>query len=280
VTRDRDTTSMSPLRARHDDSVGAAVNLRLFTRPALKQRKTTEICGRIRTLIVSGKLKPGTQLPPEIELAEAFGISRNTLRDALNILHQEGTIIRRHGLGTFVTQQLLMPNRLDLNISTTELIRSTGWEPGDAQINVRQVQAEEIWADLLDTALGTPLIEVERVRTAGGKRVVYSSDRFLAQFLDLCRPSMGLSGVERFLLQKKSMYYLFEHRLGLSMAYGVATIKPAVADSHLAEKLLVPQGTQLMFLAQTDYNTGGRPLLASHEYHLADVYSFTVYRKR
>jgi len=271
---------MLSLLVPEEDIVRSASDLRLFTRPALKQRKAREICDRVRALIVSGKLKPGTQLPPELELAEAFGVSRNTLRDSLNILHQEGTIIRRHGVGTFVTRQLLVPNRLDVNLSTTELIRSTGWEPGDAKIDVRMVEAEEDWADVLDTPPGALLIEVERVRTAGEKRVVYSFDRFPAQLLELSHPPMGVSEVEGFLLQQKSMYQLLERRLGLSMAYGVATIKPATADAQLAERLQVPEGTQLMFLAQTDYNAGGQPLLASHEYHLADVYSFTVYRKR
>jgi DNA-binding GntR family transcriptional regulator len=271
---------MSSLLPPEEDVVRSPSDLRLFTRPALKQRKAREICEYVRELIVSGKLKPGSQLPPEVELAEAFGVSRNTLRDSLNILHQEGTILRRHGVGTFVTRQLLVPNRLDVNLSTTELIRSTGWEPGDAEIHLRTVEADDDWADVLDTSPGALLIEVERVRIAGEKRVVYSLDRFPARLLELGRPPMGVPDVERFLLEQKSMYQLLEHRLGLSMAYGVATIKPATADAQLAERLHVPEGTQLMFLAQTDYNAGGQPLLASREYHLADVYSFTVYRKR
>lgn len=271
---------MSSLQVPEEDVVRPNVDLRLFTRPAVKQRRTREICEQIRALIVSGKLKPGTQLPSEVELAGAFGTSRNTLRDALNILHQEGTIIRRHGVGTFVTRQLLMPNRLDVNLSTTELIRSTGGEPGDAQFNVRQIQAEEFWADALDTSIGAPLIEVERVRTAGERRVVYSIDRFPQSLLGLSQPPMTPADVEPYLLQEQSIYRLLEGRLGLSMAYGLATLKPAIADARLAHMLLVPEGTQLMFLGQTDYNGGGQPLLVSHEYHVADVYSFTVYRKR
>lgn len=264
-----------------DDELNpSSLDLRLFTRPALARRKTREMCDHIRTLIATSVLKPGAQLPSEVELAEAFGVSRNTLRDALNILHQEGTIIRRHGVGTFVTRQLLMPNRLDVNLSTTELIRSTGWEPGDAEIGVRTVEANEETADLLDVSPGSPLVEVERVRTAGDKRVVYSFDRFPAQLLDLSRPRMSVADIGPFLREQKSVYQFFEHCLGLSMAYAVATVKPWTADAQVAECLRVPEGTQLMVLAQTDFNAGGRPLFASHEYHIADAYSFTVYRKR
>jgi GntR family transcriptional regulator len=271
---------MSSLPSPEADVVRSPTDLRLFTRPALKQKKALGICERVRALIVSGKLKPGTQLPSEVELAEAFGVSRNTLRDSLNILHQEGTILRRHGVGTFVTHQLLMPNRLDVNLSTTDLIRSTGWEPGDAEMSVRMVEAEGELADLLDTSPGRPLVEIERVRTAGAKRVVYSFDRFQAKFLELSPSPLSIPEVVRFLREQKSMYRLLEQRLGLTLAYAVATIKPATADENLAERLQVPAGTQLMYLVQTDFDAGGQPLFVSHEYHIADVYSFTVFRKR
>lgn len=271
---------MSSLPSPEADVSRSAIDLRLFTRPALRQKKALAICERVRALIVSGKLKPGTQLPSEVELAEAFGVSRNTLRDSLNMLHQEGTINRRHGVGTFVTHQLLMPNRLDVNLSTTELIRSTGWEPGDAEIAVRIIPAAEELAGLLDMTPGAMLVEVERVRTAGTKRVVYSFDWFPAEFLDLSPSHVGAPEVREFLRLEKSMYHLLEERLGLSMAYAVATIKPATADGNLSQRLGVPEGTQLMYLSQTDYDAVGQPLFLSHEHHLADVYSFTVFRKR
>lgn len=257
----------------------ATTDLHLFAQHAPKQRKTKEVSARIRALIVNGDLKPGTQLPSEVELAEAFGISRNTLRDALNILHQEGTLFRRHGVGTFVTQQLLMPNRLDVNLSTTELIRSTGREPGDAHMTARETIADEALADILDTDVGDPIIEVERLRSASDKPLVYSLDYFSVHYLTSCRPPMAPPDVVAYLLEKKSIYQLFEERFGMSVDYGVATIKPALADARLAENLKVSEGTLLMVLDQTDYNARGQPLMASHEYHVADVYSFTVYRK-
>ena len=53
-------------------------------------------------LIEHGTYEPGEQLPSEKELSVKLGISRSTLREALLNLEQEGIVIRRHGVGTFV----------------------------------------------------------------------------------------------------------------------------------------------------------------------------------
>src|SRR5512142_874888 len=55
-----------------------------------------------RALLRSGKYAPGDRLPTEIELSQQWGISRPTLREALRLLEEEGSIVRRHGVGTFV----------------------------------------------------------------------------------------------------------------------------------------------------------------------------------
>src|SRR5215470_13900354 len=86
----------------------------------------------IRRAVREGRLKPGEQLPSEPELAESLGVSRSTLRDALRILVSEGTLLRRRGVGTFVSTDPLMSiqDGLENLSSTSELIRNHGYEPG------------------------------------------------------------------------------------------------------------------------------------------------------
>ncbi|MBL8308708.1 MAG: GntR family transcriptional regulator [Rubrivivax sp.] len=59
--------------------------------------------------ILEGSLKPGDKLPAEREFAQAFGVSRPTLRQALQTLAAKGLLDTRHGGGTFVTDRLLAP---------------------------------------------------------------------------------------------------------------------------------------------------------------------------
>ena len=101
-----------------------------------KQPLSRVLGDQFRSLLQQGILKPGTQLPPELDFAKTLDISRMTLRQALNILEREGTIIRRQGIGTFLTAQPLLPNRVDLNLGVTENIISMGLEPGVRDIAV------------------------------------------------------------------------------------------------------------------------------------------------
>lgn len=68
----------------------------------LSQRRSDEALRQILDLIFQGKLPPGSRLPAERELAELIGVSRNTLRDALNKLEARGYIERRDRSGNYV----------------------------------------------------------------------------------------------------------------------------------------------------------------------------------
>lgn len=57
-------------------------------------------------MILEGSLKPGQRLPPEGELAQQFGVSRPSLRDAIQTLAARGLLVSRQGGGNFVTENL------------------------------------------------------------------------------------------------------------------------------------------------------------------------------
>ena len=235
---------------------------------------------RLRTLLQEGTLKPGTQLPPEPEMAKALGVSRMTLRQALNILEREGTIVRRQGVGTFLTAQPLLPNRLDLNLGVTENIKSMGLEPGVSDITVEIIWADEQLAGHLDLPEETQLLDLQRIRTANGKPVVVTRDLFPIEFLQQARDKVTLEEFSDLIHREPSLYVIFETHLGLIVDYGVARIRPLAADAHLARQLGVAEDSALMYMEQIDYDSDGRPLLISYEYHVPDVYEFTIYRKR
>jgi GntR family transcriptional regulator len=245
-----------------------------------KQPLSRVIGERLRTLLQQGTLEPGAQLPPEPEMAEALGVSRMTLRQALNILEREGTIVRQQGVGTFLTAQPLLPNRLDLNLGVTENIRSMGLEPGVSEINIKIISADEQWAGHLDIPVGTQVVDLWRTRTANGKPAVATRDLFPMSFLDQARAKVTEQEFSDFLYQDLSLYTIFEDRLGLFVDYGVARLRPQLADAYVAQQLGVAEGSALMYIEQIDYDSDGQALLVSYEYHVPDVYEFTIYRKR
>jgi GntR family transcriptional regulator len=60
---------------------------------------------------------------------------------------------------------------------------------------------------------------------------------------------------------------------------GVASLRPANADRQLADLLAVPEGTLLLYIHQVDFDGQGRPVLLSHEHHVADAFEITVVRR-
>ncbi len=69
------------------------------------------IAARLRQQILSGHYRPGLPLPSERTLGEEFGVARETVRKALNVLHSEGLLVRRSGQAVEVREQ---PERQDL----------------------------------------------------------------------------------------------------------------------------------------------------------------------
>ena len=70
--------------------------------PIQQKRIYEEISARLQTLVQSDNLKPGDRLPPERQLATMFGVSRNSVREAIKSLEQQGLLISRPGAGTYI----------------------------------------------------------------------------------------------------------------------------------------------------------------------------------
>lgn len=220
--------------------------------------------------MASGRIPPGSKLPPEPELAEELGVSRPTLREALRSLEEDGFVTRTRGAGTFTTHRPRLRNNLDVNFGVTEAIRAAAMSPGTIESTVHTQGARGDQASALDLREGDPVVILERVRTADQRPVVFSRDIISASRLSSSQiTKMPLDG---------SLYDLLE-RHDQAVAHGVVTIEPVRADKALARRLRIRTGGMLLYLNQIDYGSGGEPLLLSLEHHLADAFEFTVVRR-
>ena len=240
---------------------------------AKSERKTlTEIAQhQLRQAITAGTFRPGSQLPTEAELCGTLGVSRTVVREALRVLEDEGLIARRHGIGTFVRKQPILKN-LNFNFGITEMIESAGHKSGTSHLAIRKEKADEDKAEQLRVKLGTPLITIERVRTADGRPVVYSLDT-LAEAL------VQEADFDPQLLRTKSIYNILQTSLGQVIEYGIARLLPVAAPHHVAKQLRLPPNALTLYLFQTDYTSEDQPLVYSCEYHLPDAFDFVVWRR-
>jgi GntR family transcriptional regulator len=240
---------------------------------ARSERKTlTEIAEQeLRQAITRGTFRRGTQLPTESELCQMLGVSRTVVREALRVLEEDGLVARRHGVGTFVRDHPILKN-LNFNFGITEMIESAGLVPGTSHLAVQSESADQEKSEQLGVALGTPLVTVERVRTADGRPVVYSLDTLSQSLLQRVQ-------FDPQLLLTHSIYNILHTSLGEVIEYGIARLLSVAAPDFVSEKLKLPVNALTLYIVQTDYSPNDEPLVYSREYHLPDAFDFIVWRR-
>ena len=238
----------------------------------IEKKTLTEIAEQeLRQAIARGTFRPGAQLPTESELCQMLGVSRTVVREALRVLEENGLVIRRHGVGTFVRDHPILKN-LNFNFGITEMIESAGMTSGTSYLEIRSESADQEIAEQLRVPVGTPLVTVERVRTADGRPVVYSLDTLPESVLQRTE-------FDPQLLRTQSMYNILQASLGQVIDYGIARLLPMTAPDFVATKLDLPQGALTLYIVQTDYSPDDEPLVYSREYHLPDAFDFIIWRR-
>jgi GntR family transcriptional regulator len=88
-------------------------------------------------------MKSGDRLPSETELSEQLGVSRLTLREAINTLKHEGLVYSVQGKGTFVACNIeQISDTLNNNLGITEMIEASGYRPGVGNFEKKLVKAD------------------------------------------------------------------------------------------------------------------------------------------
>jgi GntR family transcriptional regulator len=232
----------------------------------------TQSCAEaLEEAIEAGTYRPGSRLPSEEELAEQLAVSRPTLRESLRLLEERGMISRRHGRGTFVRERPIQ-KELNRNFGITSMIRAAGYAPSARDGNIVSIAADEKLAEALGLNAGDPVWQIERVRLADERPVVFSIDalpEYLVTSEDL---DPVITGGEQ------SLYSLLHKLRGIVIYRGQAELIPCKATPQLRALLDVKPGAPLLCMRQIDFDQHGRAAVYSVEYHVADWVRFSVER--
>jgi GntR family transcriptional regulator len=223
----------------------------------------------LRRAIIGGEFPAGSKLPNEEALCTRFSVSRITLREAVRGLIEDGYVVRRQGAGTFVTSGPALRNSLDTNFSYTEYLESSGIKVSKKVLDARLVSGDDDVAADLDLGADDSFVVIRRVRIAGKRPAIYSIDSLPADIVDARRDLKAFSG---------SIYKLLSSR-GHDVDHARTIITPVLATSEIAKILDVPAGTPLQHLKQVDFNSAGRPVMRSLEWHVPSVIELRVYRR-
>jgi GntR family transcriptional regulator len=205
-------------------------------------------------------LDVGDALPSERRLAEELGVSRPTLRQAIDGLVAEGLLDRRHGSGTYVAEPRIAVS-LTMTSFTEDMIRR-GMKPGGRVLSFRTETA--------GARIGrrTALPPEEEVFTIRRLRL---ADETSMAIETLYLPRALLPGLRRHDLEGRSFYDLLRGS-GIAIASGTETIEPTVTTADEAAELGVPVHTPAFLFERVTRDAGGRPLEYVRSVYRGDRY--------
>lgn len=215
----------------------------------------------LRTAIESGYLAPDDALPPERDLATDFGVSRITVRKAIDGLVQEGLLVRRQGSGTFV--RVRVEKNFSKLTSFSEDMRARGRTPRSVWLRraAGTVTPEEAMS--LRSSPGTPVFRFHRIRYADDSPMALERATVLAD----CLPS--LEAVE------SSLYEALE-RSGHRPARALQRLRAVLFDAEQAELLAARERDPGLLVERIGFDRDGRAIEFSQSWYRGDTYDFVA----
>ena len=200
--------------------------------------------------IASGRLPPGSRLPSQRELADSFGVTLMTLRQALALLEADGLLVAKRGSGTYVSPR---PFAYDLGPlrSLAQEVREQGVALTTRVVSAGVVPAPAPVAARLGVA-GGRVFALERVRLVDGRPVVRQSS-FLPEPLGRRAAKADLA--------RRSLYDVLHEDLGVRVARAVETIQPVVLSGRDAALLARHPGAPALLSQRLTYDEGDRPVI-------------------
>jgi GntR family transcriptional regulator len=219
--------------------------------------------------IERGRRPPGSRMPPERALAEHFGVSRVTLRRALDELARAG-VVARSGARWVVASTAIgePPNVL---MSFTEMAASRDLKPGGRVLDRRARPATIEEAETLGLAPGAPLFELERLRSMDDVPILVDRTRI---------PLSLAPGLDEIDLRETSLYDVLEERFGMRPARARFTVDAIAADERRAALLGLEPGEPLLRCQQQTEDESGRQIELCEMVYRGDRYRFRATLQR
>lgn len=211
------------------------------------------------------QLAPGSAIATERVLSGRFGVSRTTVRQALQELAVEGLLQRFQGRGTFVAPPKLAQT-LQLT-SYTEDIAATGRRPASRLLDATVVPASADLAERLGLAQRAPVQRVERLRLADEEPMAVETVHLDAE---------RFSGIGAAIEQGASLYQVLHETYGVALVRAEETIETVLASPAEAALLATGTGLPLLLLTRTSWDELGRPVEYVRSLYRGDRYRFVA----
>lgn len=217
----------------------------------------------IHKRIESGEYIEGGIIPSERELAKDFGISRMTVRQALNQMVAEGSLTREKGRGTFVAKHKIQ----QMNISSfSETVRGKGMVPSTKVLYFKKENAGDDVSSILSLAKDEQVYVIKRLRFAN-EIPVGLEQVFI--------PVIYCPNLESHQLEA-SLYQLINEKYGFSIDYMDNIIEASVTTADERRLLNISTSTPVLRITGVSYISGGHKFSYERDIYRADQYSYNA----
>lgn len=218
----------------------------------------------LREMIRQEEYQSGKRLPNEVELSDKLGISRNTLRQAINKLVYEGLIMRKKGYGTTVAPSKVMGNARNW-MSFSQEMQALGVEVQNFELHLSWKKAPKECSEFMNIPEGTRVLCLERLRGRVDFPFVY--------FVSYFHPSINMTGEED---MNRPLYDMLADKYGVKVKISRELISAQSVDEKLAEKLEIEAGDPILVRKRFVYDEKTKPVEFNIGYYRADSFSYSI----
>ncbi|MFG2223259.1 GntR family transcriptional regulator [Streptomyces sp. NPDC048644] len=220
-----------------------------------------QLAQQLESAIENGRLAPGSLLGNEIELAGRLGLSRPTVRQAIQSLVDKGLLVRRRGIGTQVVHsQVRRPLELS---SLYDDLEAAGQKPATRVLRHTTTPADAEVAAALGVAEGAEVVLVERLRLTHGEPVAHLCNHLPA----------GLLRLETAALEETGLYRLMRSA-GITLHSARQAVGAKSATVEEGERLGEAEGAPLLTMQRTTFDDTGRAVEFGTHVYRASRYAF------
>ncbi|HAK46850.1 MAG TPA: GntR family transcriptional regulator [Spirochaeta sp.] len=230
-----------------------------------KQPAYIKVHNQIKDLIAGGTYAIGALLPSEPELEKQFGVSRTTIRRAVEMLARAGYVDVKQGRGTMVLDYSINQNISGIT-SISQTLLKKGYDVKPRKIHMEQITADKTVANALDITEGRALIRLQRIQLA--------DEVPIAIMENYINPEM-VEGIERYDNNFTSLYKLLEDEYEFKLEASIDKITAKVADFMESEMLQISLGAALIVLRRVTFFKG-IPMTYDLLRIRADKYQFEI----
>lgn len=218
----------------------------------------------LRKLIKESEFRNGGFLPNEVDLAKKLGISRNTIRQALNKLVFEGLLVRKKGVGTTVADRSVS-SKVSNWLSFTQEMEAKGLVPETFEVTISWVRPIPDVMQVFGISAEKEVLKLVRLRGLKDNPFVY--------FVSYFHPRVGLSGEEDF---SRPLYDILEQDYSTIAKLSREEIRACAADDQIAQHLNIPVGFPVLVRKRVVFDPGDRPIEYNVGYYKSDSFVYCI----